>query len=273
MYAQEQHADVCNAVPVIRTLLLNRDKRDYTALREMIGEYCKHIHIVGTATSAEGARELIAEERPDALFFDSGLSDTRSYELLQVLRLLRVAVVFVGTCERHALQAIKASAIDYLLKPITSEDIRDVEGKLLQCTQRQKSMPNAVDNYQDIVHSLLYTGRKDRRLQKIILNHARGFNCIDMDTIVRLEAARNYTLLVLNTQKNIVVSRSLSTFETVLDMDVFSRIHKSHIVNLNYMSGYVYDEAGYVVMNGGKKIEIARRRLHSFLEHVQRLTK
>lgn len=272
MHSWEKDADTHAAKPVIRAVSLNREKREYDIFCELIAEHCTHIRIVGAATSAEEAREMIAKVQPDVLFFDGSISDRSSQELLQELKFSRVSLVFISACEKYALQAIKVNAVDYLLKPITGSDIRDVEQKLLECQQQYKVMAKSKHDHKAFVHAFFDTSMSRKGLRKVVLKHARGFNCVDMNTIVRLEADRNYTVVILDTQKSIVVSRTLNNFEAVLDMDVFVRIHKSHIVNLNYMSGYLYDDAGYVVMRGEKKIEVARRRLHSFLEQVQRLT-
>lgn len=272
MHALGTYADIHASKIAIRAVLLNREQQQCCALRELIAKHCAHTQVVGTATSAEEVRKIITDRQPDVLFFDSNISDRSSDNLLQMLKFSQVSVVFTSTCEKYALQAIKANAVDYLLTPIGEQDIRDAEQRLLQYHRRYKNIARSKRDYKAFVNAFFDTSMSRRDLRKVVLKHARGFNCVDMNTIVRLEADRNYTVVVLDTQKTIVVSRTLNNFEAVLDMEVFARIHKSHIVNLNYMSGYLYDDAGYVVMRGEKKIEVARRRLHSFLEQVQRLT-
>lgn len=256
---------------VLKAVIVDDEELGRCILQDLLREYCPHIDVVGTADSAKQARALIAATNPDVVFLDIRMPGEDGFQLLESLMQHHLLVVFVTAYNQYALRAIKASAVDYLLKPVKITELRETEQRLLRHATAHKSDQANREMYQQLVQTLVEGMQVSNDLsRKISLRHAKGFDFVAMKDIVRLEADRNYTIVYLNTQRRIVVSRPLSEFESMLNMDVFVRVHKSHIINLNYMSGYVCEEAGYAIMPDDTRIEISRRRLHTFFEKVNK---
>ncbi len=262
---------VPHSAPVISAVIVDDEDLGRYILQDLIDEYCPHIRVVGVAESAAKARIVIEQVKPDVVFLDIRMPGEDGFQLLESLITHNMLVVFVTAYNQYALRAIKASAVDYLLKPVKITELRETEKRLLKHAAMHKADRKKQEVYQQLVQSLVEGMQVHNDIgRKISLKHAKGFDFVAMRDIVRLEADRNYTIVYLNSQKKIVVSRSLSDFESLLNMDVFVRVHKSHIINLAYMTGYVCEDAGYAVLHDAVRIEISRRRLHAFFEKVNK---
>ncbi len=257
--------------PILNAVIVDDEDLGRYILQDLIAEYCPHIRVVDVADSAEKARVIIEDVRPDVVFLDIRMPGEDGFQLLESLMAHNMLVVFVTAYNQYALRAIKASAVDYLLKPVKITELRETEQRLLKHAMLHKADKKNQETYQQLVQTLLEGIQSNNDIgRKISLKHAKGFDFVAMKDIVRLEADRNYTTVHLNSHKKIVVSRPLNDFESMLNMDVFVRVHKSHIINLAYMNGYVCDDSGYALMPDDVRIEISRRRLHAFFEKVNR---
>jgi len=258
--------------PVLNALIVDDEDLGRYILKDLISEYCRHIRVIDMAESAQKARTIIEDFIPDVIFLDIRMPGEDGFQLLESIISSNLLVVFVTAYDQYALRAIRASAVDYLLKPVKIRELRETEQKLLKHSVLHKADSNSRDSYQRLVQMLLDGMQSKDTGGKLSLKHAKGFDFVAMKDIVRLEADRNYTIVYLHSGRKIVVSRSLSEFEALLNMDVFVRIHKSHLINLAHMNGYVYEDAGYAIMHDDIKIEISRRRLHAFFEKVNGFT-
>ena len=258
------------SAPVLNAVIVDDEDLGRYILQDLITEYCPHIHVADVADSAEKARAVIEDTRPDVVFLDIRMPGEDGFQLLESLVVNNMLVVFVTAYDQYALRAIKASAVDYLLKPVKIKELRETEQKLLRHSMLHRADRTSRDTYRQLVQTLLDGIHSNGMGRKISLRHAKGFDFVAMKDIVRLEADRNYTVVYLSSRRKIVVSRPLSDFESILNMDVFVRVHKSHLINLAYMSGYICEDAGYALMQDDVRIEISRRRLHAFFEKVNK---
>lgn len=249
---------------MLKAIILDDELHGRENLRNQLGEHCLSISVTGVFGDTATARAFLAENEVDVLFLDIMMPGENGFDFLRSLGKCNYAVVFVTAYEQFAMRAIKASAVDYLLKPLHIADLLDTEKKLL--AMHKKGL--ADDAFMIPLRSFFNNFNSSSRLQKITLHHHKGYNVVDIDQIVRLEADGNYTTLFMADMEKIVSSKPIRDFEEILDDHVFVRVHKSHMINLRYMTQYMQEDTGYVMLSGGHKVEVSRRRSAILLDRI-----
>lgn len=253
---------------MLRALLVDDEIRNLESLEFLLLHDCQGIAVVGKAQGAGEARDFLQANRVDVMFLDISMPGEDGFQLLQSLQAHDMKVVFVTASDAFALKAIKASAVDYLLKPVRIDDLQNAVGKV----RRSLDNPMAAEQNELLLrHFLEGFGRKGP-IQKIAVPQMGGMKFIALDDIVSLQADSNYTIFHLKDMQKMVVSKTLKDFEELLDAHRFVRIHKSYIINLDYVAEYSTVDGGYAKMSDGNQWSISRRQLEFFLERMKKAT-
>lgn len=228
-------------------------------LRFLLDKYCtEHLRLLATAATGQAGIAAISGHRPDLVFLDIELGDMTAFEMLERLDAVDFQVIFTTAHGHYAIQAIRHSAVDYLQKPIGREE-------LLAAIARAAQNPARLLREQ--VNLLTQNARPKARLpQKIALTTAEGLLFIKIPDIVRCESDRMYTLVTLLDGEQLMVSKPMGQLEEILDGQGFFRIHNSHLINMNHIRQFVRTDGGYVVMDDGATLSVARHRKEEFLE-------
>ncbi|MFC2107457.1 LytR/AlgR family response regulator transcription factor, partial [Bacteroidota bacterium] len=170
-------------------------------------------------------------------------------------------VIFITAYKQYAINAIKNAAIDYLLKPVNFIDIKEAlsrfESKKLEKSRQQR------------IETLLTNLSSSSDIQdKVALPTMNGYQMIRINHIMYCEADVNYTKIHIVGQKEVLVSKTLKYIEELLPSDIFFRIHKSYLINLNYVNNYVNKNGQYVVMDDGTELDVAFRRADEFVKAI-----
>jgi two-component system LytT family response regulator len=243
-------------------------------LEMLLSQYCKEVEVVALASSASEARELLQQYAIDFIFLDISMPKEDGFTFLTTIPKENYSIIFVTAYEDYALRAIKASAIDYLLKPVTPVDLQEAVSKSILHHELRKTKDLEKFNYHDSLHNLsenIQLGNK--HISKITVSEQFGFQIINTSDLMYLEADSNYTILHLSGQKKIVATRTMGDFEKILDQPDFFRIHKSIIINLNYLKAYSSYQGNFVSLTDGTSLSISRRRLNDFREAIKQFTK
>lgn len=220
-------------------------------LKAIIESYCTEIEILGLADSVVAARKLVDLHKPDVVFLDISMPVLNGFDFLDEFNIRNFLVVFVSAHEEFGIKAVKAGAADYILKPINIKELKQTVKKLLLI----RSDPIKSETHHDE--------------EKLVLPASHGFNVIEIDNIIRLEADGCYTKVIVKEGKNSIISRTLKDFEESLPKEKFYRIHKSHIISLKYIKDYSGISGHYITMIDGSKIEISRRKTHEFIQKIK----
>lgn len=164
-------------------------------------------------------------------------------------------VVLVSAHEEFGITAVKAGAVDYILKPISIKELKQTVKKLLSLQHKAIRVEPA------------------QQSDKLVIPSTHGFKVIVIDDIIRLEADGCYTTITNKEGEKTVVSRTLKDFEDTLSKDKFFRTHKSHLINLKYIKDYSNLSGNNVVMTDGSKVEISRRKAPDFIQKVKSFLK
>ena len=257
-----------------RAIIIDDEKIVREVLELLLFQYCKEVEVVALAASAAEGRELLKNNSIDFIFLDISMPKEDGFTFLSTIKKEKYCIIFVTAFEDYALRALKANAIDYLLKPITPQDLMEAVSKAVQHyelhqsrEQEQKIYHESLDNLHENIHS------NSRNISKITIAEQFGFQLVNTSDIMYLEADSNYTILHLSGLKKIVATRTLGDFEKILDQPAFFRIHKSIIININYLKAYSSYQGNFVELNDGTSLSISRRRLNEFREAIRQFAK
>ena len=250
----------------LNAIIVDDELNAITNLKKLVSIYCPSIKVIDTATGAESAVILINRLKPDVVFLDIAMPKKNGFELLNMLNFMPL-IVFVTAHEKYAINAIKASAVDFLLKPVDITELKKVEEKLLQIQAIRNK--NVNESYTAVVGNLVNMLHNPGVIKKITLPDAHGYNIVDLEDVLYLEGGDNYTSFYLNKHKKVVVSRTLKEYEGLLGDQGFFRIHKSSIINLIHLKNINKENGIDVVMSDGRKLPVSRRRSTELLDKAR----
>lgn len=250
---------------MLKALLVDDELNNLASLEFLLHHDCKGIEVAGKALSAAEAREWLESHYADVIFLDINMPVEDGFQFLDSLKSQNFKIIFVTAYNEYALQAIKASAVDYILKPVNIDELQ----KAVEKVKRSLNNPAALEQNQALLEYLLETVKKKSPPKKIALPQLGSINFIEVDDMVSLQADSNYTIIHMKDMQKLVISKTLKDFEELLDESQFARIHKSYIVNLKYIKEYSTIDGGIVKMSDGNQWSISRRQLDLFLEKMK----
>lgn len=244
------------------------------ALQLLLERNCPEIKICGVAGSAHDGRTLLESNLVHVIFLDISMPGENGFDFLASIPKEQYAIIFTTAYEEYALRAIKANAIDYLLKPIDPIELQEAVSKAtshldlrLQNKTVQKTYEQSLENLSEqTAEGITYS-------KKITVVEKFGFQIVETENIKYLEADGNYCIIHLSGLEKIVSSKSLGEFEKILDPQRFFRIHKSTIINLNFLRGFSSYQGSFALLDDSTKLTISRRRFADFKEIVGQLSK
>lgn len=253
---------------MLSALLVDDEEKNLSSLEFLLHNDCSGIHVAYKANSAEQARDWLKTNEVDVIFLDITMPGEDGFKFLNSVVLKNTKVVFVTAHNEYALQAIKASAVDYILKPVHIDELKKAVHKL------QLAFDNPLANEQNktLMEHLLQAMQVKAPIKKIAVPQLGSIRFINLDEIVSLQADSNYTIIHLKDMQKLVISKTLKDFEELLDENQFARIHKSYIVNISYIREYSTIDGGVVKMIDGNQWSISRRQLDVFLEKMKQAT-
>lgn len=250
---------------MLKALLVDDEIKNLTSLEFLLHHDCDGVEVAYKASSAKLARDWLKTNHADVIFLDITMPGEDGFQFLTSLEPKTVKVVFVTAHNEFALQAIKASAVDYILKPVHIEELKKAVHKI----KLSLGNPLATEQHKLLMQHLLDSVNKKGPIKKIAVPQLGSIRFIDLDEIVSLQADSNYTIIHLKDMQKLVISKTLKDFEELLNDNQFARIHKSYIVNLSYIKEYSTIDGGVVKMIDGNQWSISRRQLDIFLEKMK----
>lgn len=226
---------------------------DAEVLQDYLHKYFPEIKIVASTDSVGQIKQLLLQHSPQLLFMDIELTDGKSLEVLDSLNANDTQLIFITSHNVFAIEAIRANAVDYIVKP--------VDAVLLK-----KAVLKA---FQRIEQNQLAKTNSNGGVQKISVPTADGLSFIDVEKIIRLEADSNYTTLIIVETKPILVARTLLLFEKELPSNLFMRVHDSCMVNRKFISEFIKSKNGRIKMQDGFISNISAGKKEIFLKWMQ----
>ncbi len=236
----------------MKVLIIEDEDQSISALKSEIAMHCKHLQISGVAKSVKEGIEKVKSLQPELVFLDIQLSDGLGFEVLSYFKdALFFHVIFTTAYSQYAIKAIKFSALDYLLKPIDSEELVLAVNKAIKNSDKESAAK---------IENLLHNQNVSQIRKRIVLQTSEGLSVFEIDTILKCSSESNYTCLYLTTGKKVLFSKTLKEFEELLCSSGFERIHNSHIINLNHLISFVNKDGGYVILSDKSTLPVSQRK-------------
>jgi two-component system, LytTR family, response regulator len=246
---------------MIKALLVDDEQAPLDLLQWLLEQYCPDITAIKTANSAATAMPIIKEFKPDIVFLDIQMPHQSGFDLLTAVDQWNFEVIFTTAYNEFAIQAIRFSALDYLLKPIDEAELRKAverfKAKRIYAPAGQELFRNFMQN--------IASGKKENF--KLALTDATEVKYVNLDEIIRLQADSNYTRIFMQKSSVFVSAKTLKEYDDILQDHHFLRVHKSHLVNPAHIK--TYDKQGILQMSDGAQVEVSRRKK----EYVQEALK
>jgi two-component system, LytTR family, response regulator len=246
----------------LKVILIDDESSSRNSLRQKISAHCSDIEIVAECESGEDGLKVIEEKQPDIVFLDVEMPRMNGFTMLQQLKNRSFELIFTTAYDHYAIKAIRYSALDYLVKPIEVEELKESVIKAKE--KREQNIPNA--RVETLLHNLLDEKNLHNR---IAIPSMEGLQFVETNDIIYLEAESNYTVLWLKAIPKMTVSKTLKDFEDLLSPQTFLRIHHSYIINKNHVQKYIRGEGGQVIMSNGITLDVARRKKEEFLKAIR----
>lgn len=243
---------------MIRALIIDDEQDNRLTLSALLTRFCKGVEVIGEVETVKEAVQMIRSLEPDLVFLDIEMPAENGFQLFKYFDEVKFEVIFTTAYDEYAVKAFRYSALDYLLKPINLEELREAISRVEKHTVKPDF--NKI-RLQTLEYNL------DNSFQKIALPILNGLVFVDVDDIVRLEADNNYTL-VFTTKGKHLISKSLREYENVLNNTGFFRVNRSHLINMKYLKRYIKNKNPLIELTDGTQLKLPLAKKQEFLNHI-----
>jgi len=248
---------------MLRTIIIDDEPHVRKTLARMVEEECSNIRLLKSADGVKSGLKAINEENPDLVLLDIKMDDGTGFDLLKKAEPINFKVIFITAFDQFALQAFKFSAIDYLLKPVDPEDLKQAVNRA------EHMMLEDFSTQLKVLDDNLKT--QETKGKKIILRTSETVHLVKVSDISYCESDLSYTQFYMDDGQKILVSKTLKEFDDMLKEFGFFRVHKSFLVNLFAISKFEKADGGYLVMENNDRVPVATRKKDELMELFERL--
>ncbi len=244
---------------MLEAVLVDDEEKALQSLKWELTNFSNEISVVAAFTDPFEALRYLDQNRPDCLFLDIEMPTMDGFQFIQKLQNKEVAVVITTAYNQYAIKALKNEAIDYLLKPIDSDDLKETILKIRKHHARNLTAEK--------LERILLRHNANSSLRKITLNTDGKLLFLENDDILYAESDGNYSTIYLSDGQKIVLTKKLKEVGEMLPSDSFFRIHNSYIINLNKIKEFLKTD-GYVILKSNHKIPVSRQKKSDFLDLI-----
>ncbi|MDE3182518.1 MAG: response regulator transcription factor [Bacteroidota bacterium] len=244
----------------LRAIIIDDEMTSLQNLKQKLVQFCKPVDVIAAIQNPEEAIVLIKELRPDLLFLDIEMPKMNGFRMLEELGTYDAEIIFTTAYNNFAIDAMRISAFDYLVKPVSIEELENAVNRLIE----KKSMQTR--DRLSVLKQSLHENKSQEN--KIAVPLTDGLQFIVIKDIARIESSSSYSRIFLTNGQTILVTKLLKEFEELLIPYRFFRVHHSHLINLNYIKKYLRGIGGQVLMENGDLIDVARRKKEEFISLI-----
>ena len=246
---------------MIKAVIIDDEKNSRENLRGLLNVFHNELSIIGEADGFKSGVELIKNKKPELVFLDIQMPDGSGFRLLESFVDPDFYVIFTTAFDQFAIKAIRFSALDYLLKPIDPDELKLAVQKAIS-----KQNTNSGASFK-----ILKENTHNTEPKKIILSTSEGLHVIHLKDIIRCESDDYYTRFFFADKSKLMISKTLKDVEEMLHDSGFIRTHKSHLINITYIKGFLKNDGGYIILTNGEKIPVSRRKKEYILNAIGKL--
>lgn len=247
----------------MKAIIVDDEPKGREVLKTLLERFCPMVSISGTAGNIEEAKELIAKVQPDIVFLDVEMPGGNGFKLLDETDRNNFEIIFVTSYGHYAIPALRYSAIDYLLKPVEIEELKNAVSRVEERLQKKN---NSKVNYKALNENLSLPAGS----QRIAIHGVNDIRFVSIKDIVRLEGDSNYSYIFTTQGEKYHTSKTLKDYEELLQAQSnFVRVHKTHIINLDHLTKFMKNDGGYIIMSDGSQVEVSRRKKQELMDRLK----
>jgi two-component system LytT family response regulator len=246
---------------MLRAIVIDDEKLSREVLCNYLGEYCSDVEVIGTASSIKSAYKAIRKTAPDFIFLDIEMADGKGFDLLSMFDRIDFKIVFVTAYSEYAVKAFRFSAVDYLLKPVKIDELKDAVEKVRAVNQHVTDTGN--------IEALLNNIKgANGTMSTLVIPHLKGFEVLKIPEIIMCQAEGYCTNFYLTENRKISSSRNLKHFSELLEYYNFIRVHHSFLINMNHVCSF--SRQGEIIMTEKNKASLADSYKNDFVKRLGR---
>lgn len=239
---------------MIRAVIIDDEKNNIDNLQGLLQRYCPQVTIIATAHDADTGIAIIQQQIPELVFLDIQMPGKNGFELLQALPSHAFELIFVTAFDQYGIQAVKFSAIDYLLKPVNVDELKLAVEKAVE-KNRQKKQNLQLENLMTLLQH-----KQQKNEHRLALPTAKEIRFVNPGQIIRCESSNAYTSFYLTEGQKIVVSKPIFEYEELLKDYGFIRCHQSHLINKSKVKSWIKEDGGYLLLDDGSQVPVSRNK-------------
>lgn len=245
---------------MIKCIIVDDEQKNRETLHTMINTFCQGLEVTDLVSDIQSAKSIIESTKPQLVFLDIEMPPHTAFDLLRSLEYVKFEIIFVTAFSHYAIDAIKYSALDYILKPINIDELKK------GVDRAKKKIESKVHNYAEQLDVLL---QNPNQLKRIIVNSTNETKVIEIDEIIHIQAENTYSSIFLINYSRILSPKPIFEYEKMLSPIGFFRVHKSHIVNINQIDKVQKGDNAGIKMKNGTIVPLASRKKESFMNYMK----
>ena len=244
----------------LNAIIIDAEAISRETLRTYLDRYCPNVKVLAEADGVASGIKQIQQHQPDLIFLDVEMPYGNAFDLLEQVGEINFETIFVTAYSQYALKALNLSAAYYLLKPVDVDELISAVDRVAE---------NIKKNNQAFHTKILVENLRTLQQQshKVVLPVMEGFEVVRMKEILRCQANGNFTDIYLKEGKKKMICRPLKHFEEILGESGFMRVHRAHVVNLEYVVGYIRGKAGQIRLEDGTEIQVSTSYKKDLMDH------
>jgi len=246
----------------IRAILVDDEEKALKSLQIKVNRFFPDIDIVAINQRPLEAIDLIKSHKPDLVFLDIEMPQLNGFDVLQKIKNPDFEIIFVTAYNDYAIEAIQNCAIGYVVKPIDNDELKTAIANAI----KNIKLKNALVKNNILIENLKNIQSSDC---KLIIPSQKGLDFVKINEIIRCKGESGYTRIILNNGKTILSSYSIGKFVKMLANKHFLLVHRSHLLNLKYVSGYLNE--GYITLENGDNLPISKNKREEFIDRMSDL--
>lgn len=246
---------------MIKAIIIDDELPSVETLLWKLENYCPEVEIVKPFTNPVAALAYLKTSPPDLLFLDIEMPLLNGFDILEELGEINFDVIFTTAYDEFGIQAIKLSALDYLLKPVQNQELKKAVEKFIQ-----KKQPEVSSKKLKVLFQNIRDEEQKGMPGRIALATKESIEFVEPGEIIVCTSDSNYTLVQLTDGRKKLISRTLKEFEEMLSPFNFFRTHHSHLVNLSHVREFIRTDGGYLVMRNKMAIPVSRSKKEDLLK-------
>jgi two-component system LytT family response regulator len=250
----------------LKAIIIDDEQNARELLQVILQDYCADVEVLAMAADLPSGVKLIREHQPDLVFLDIEMPEYSGLQLFDFLKEDEAdfQLIFATAYAEYALKAFELSAVDYLLKPLRPNQVQQAVEKAISAKERA----SVSERFRALQENL-----RSNVLKRIGLPVSDGVSFYPLEKLMFFQADGMYCKVFIDGEEPQLISKPIKHFADLLaGHPSFFRPHRSYFINLNFMKQYLRTDGGYILMDNGEQVPIARERKNDFQEILNNWT-